>query len=174
MVDALIRGGTMRVVVLVFLAAALGCELEPTGVPASPDAYAFGATDASEYQVPTGPGERVRIGFVYSNRTHATVWIIRCGGPRPDLQKLVDGEWERATGGLQLDCLTAVPVEPGAQLRDEMALSRHELEARPIEGTYRLIWREVVWGFEKRTETSLFGDLLPLEARVSNTFRLHD
>ncbi len=158
---------------LVFTAvAAFGCSAGPTHPSVETGAGALTVTDSTAYTIPQVAGEPIRIQLLFSNRTSDTVWLIRCGGPWPELEKLVGGEWVRASNGLQLLCLTATPVETGTQRRTDYRLYPERLAVDALPGIYRVVWEEAVWNFERRTATSLFGDLLPLENRVSNQFRL--
>jgi hypothetical protein len=147
--------------------ATFGCNSTLTGLAGS-DAAALAATDSATYHLTGAPGERLRIGFVYSNRTRARIWIVRCTGPFPQVEKLVDGEWVRASGGADLDCLRAFPIEAGGQLRERIDVGLGYFNIEPIQGTYRLVWDDVVWNFDAGSPP--FGDLLPKQYRVSNRF----
>ena len=162
-----------RQAALVMLVATLGC-LEPTSPSVDAGAGALTVTDSSVYAVPAAGGEPIRIRLTFSNRTTDTVYIIRCGGPWPEIEKLVGPEWVRASKVGQPLCLQATPVRRGAQLRVDYVLYPDLLSVDELPGTYRVVWDEVVWNFERRTATSLFGDLLPLANRVSNDFRIGD
>lgn len=161
----------MKTRCLPLLALLTACESSPSVPETFSDAAAFGVTDRAVYEVSSTPSQESTIRFTYSNRTTDTVWSVRCAGPSPDLEKLVDGEWVLLPGGIRTLCLNAIPIASGEQVRGEIRLSRNTVRTDVLAGTYRLVW-ELVWNFETPTETSPFGDLLPHEFRVSNRFEL--
>lgn len=170
--DQRFRSTCLLALVPLFVALLSACERSPTDPLAGSDAAAFTTTDAASYTLPADPADVLEMSLVFSNRTAASVWFVHCGGPRPWLEKWVDGSWQRVTRELRALCLQATEVEAGATLRVPYRLSRALLEVDRVDGTYRLVWENVVWNFESRTGSSLFGDLLPPEFRTSNMFSL--
>lgn len=164
----------MKLVFLILLVTLNACDANPVGSRPDGDAEAYGVTDLALYDLPESPSDETVIRWVYSNRTNMAVWIIDCRGPRPELQKLVEGAWVYAIAGPRLDCLSAFRIEPGDQYRGEYEIRHDAIDLEPASGVYRFLWPQIVWNFETRTSTSPFGDLLPESRRVSNRFQLRD
>jgi hypothetical protein len=135
-------------------------------------------TERTSYTLQESPaGFRTGIAFTYVNDTGETVYLHGCRPPElPKLQKKRDGEWVDAWLPVRTLCLSQpVPVEPGDTVPFEFELfaghrgsaSYPQFEVDVLEGEYRLVWqitlsRDPTWP----------RDDLPIERRVSNTFRL--
>lgn len=95
------------------------------------------------------------------------------------LEKKVQGGWERFWGPVLFDCLSAaVVIPPGTRYQDTLEVfgvqpGRNVAPAfrmNDIEGTYRLVWNNLVLHY--RDSGMTFGDSLALSLRRSNEFQL--
>lgn len=136
------------------------------------EAYALEATPTSY---------RVEVTATYTNRTGGTVYLQKCGHTPPAfmLQKEVGGEWVDAwRQACALVLVPPVEIAPGESYtttalvhaaRTPNAFPRFEVEEVP--GTYRLVFH-MLRTWDPDGSSPGLGEPLPLEARVSNPFRL--
>ncbi len=116
----------------------------------------------------------------YTNRTRRIVYLPRCLVVHsPILEKLEDGEWVFAYAPVVSLCLgppvVVMPDAPYAYTFEMHAgLRSNNLHPKfkpdEVEGVYRLAW-EIYRTWQPDNRPGL-GTLLPLEQRISNTFRL--
>ncbi|HUP21033.1 MAG TPA: hypothetical protein VM778_13935 [Gemmatimonadota bacterium] len=123
-------------------------------------------------------GWEVTIAYTYENPTDGPVFMTTCHGPHPPLLEKWDGSrWVLGWHPIHLLCLgPPLRIEAGESHSDELWLfagypssndwPRFEME--DWEGVYRLVW----WPRSSYEEQPPFGDLLPLEHRVSRPFQL--
>ena len=165
-------------------AASLGCS--NSAAPSSPEGAAASEapirTDRAEYVADrAGGGVSLDIPIRYVNPTQGPVWVSTCHSVYPPtLEKLVGDAWVPAYNEPVLLCLgVPIVIQAGASYeytfrvraspRGTNTYPQFELESVP--GTYRL-----VWGVYEGDGTGLAkGEeprLLPLDQRVSNSFRI--
>jgi len=141
-------------------------------------------TDRESYR-PRHSSEALELDIVttFTNRTSDTVWLHPCGSssqPSFSLEKWVDGAWKPAWGQPCPAILMLDPpkVAPGASRTDTAkvramlagnAMPRFEID--PIAGSYRVVYAQAYRSWRPNEGP---GELLPLEQRVSNTFRIED
>jgi hypothetical protein len=136
-------------------------------------------TDRREYTASYTPDHIViDIGFTFRNRGRTTVAIPRCTRPhRPVLDKLIRGEWHEFYSPREACWGEPLLLSRGVarSFTLEVRAARHEGAAGPpfraahVPGTYRLRWE--VHEYDPHAPFRL-GHALPLDARVSNTFRI--
>ncbi len=159
----------------------LACNAQVT--PRPPDAASPIRTDRAEYTARrVADGVEVEIPFTYTNRTGRTVYVVNCNGiAPPGLQKRVDGEWMRAWSAAVPLCLSPpIVIGAGRTYTDTLRVFAGTpssgvapvLEVEEVEGVYRLVWENVVHDYDDARPG--FGEPLPLEARISNPFRLEE
>lgn len=108
----------------------------------------------------------------YSNPTGSPFFIESCGDTaRPDIERLVDGEWTTVYTALVTACLGWIEVPAGDSHRVDHSTiyleeGDPEWQESLVEGTYRLVWDSV---FDRAEEGA---PELPLEQRVSDLFSL--
>lgn len=148
--------------------------------PSSP----FITTDQRSYR-PRRTAEALELDIVttFTNRTTDTVRLHPCGRssqPAFSLEKWVDGAWRPAYAQACAAILMLDPpkVAPGASRTDTArvramlrANAMPRFETDPIAGEYRLVYAQA-YGSWHPNEGG--GELLPLEQRVSNTFRIDE
>ncbi len=138
-------------------------------------------TEHLEYELRhTESGFEGEIAFAYTNRTGETVSLINCrGNVPPSLEKREGDGWVTAWTPVTLMCLSPpVVIEPDATFTDTLRIvaGRPSGDVRPrfqvaeVEGTYRLVWHWAVHDYDPDRQG--FGDPLPLEERISNSFVL--
>jgi hypothetical protein len=141
-------------------------------------------TDQQSYR-PRRTPEALEIDIVttFTNRTSDTVRLHPCGStsqPSFSLEKWVDGVWTPAYSQACPAILMLDPpkVAPGASRTDTArvramlaanAMPRFEVD--PVAGEYRVVYAQA-YGSWRPNEGP--GELLPLEQRVSNTFRIEE
>lgn len=168
--------------VLALIAASLflgGCELlELTESDPVEIGHALIQTSKEVYTVERSEHAlEVVIPITFENRTGQTTYINTCKIPSPPaLQKWIKGQWRTVYSAIVLLCLgPPVVIDAGETYRYTFRMHASlrpntypKFEAEEVEGTYRLIW-----GIHTSYENGGPADsLLPLEKRVSNTFRL--
>ena len=121
----------------------------------------------------------VAIPLTFYNGAGETVYINQCHSPAPPvLQKKTEEGWKDVYSSVRLDCLgSPIVIEEGeeyeyifemdAPLRENAA---PRFGAEEVAGTYRLKW-ELHTEYE---EGDPAYDLLPLEKRISNPFKLRE
>jgi len=133
-----------------------------------------------------GVWERTRIDFAYENRGPDTLYQPTCrpNGGDPGLsmavQKRVGGGWENAWAPVLPACLSEpIRVAPGATYRDTFEVVLHPQDSThhphlntevDIEGTYRLIWLQLLRTYDP--DSYPFGEEVADSLRVSNPFEL--
>ena len=187
----------LRAAALVLVAAgtaASGCDLvlfeapRMSETPSTP----FITTDLDVYEAEIGEMVvqsdtiwyvELTIPMTYTNRSGEVVWLTSCGQDYihpPRLERRVDGAWEtayepphRACGG------PSIRLEPGASHSYEFRIRGHDphsaARVQPVwypdqvAGEYRINWWKslvLVTGQDR------LPDPVPLEERISNTFRI--
>lgn len=171
-------------VLLAGAVAAAGCAAADTLALGEQPLSRAGApirTDRDVYQVrKTQHSYELTMELAYVNPTSGPVYIPTCHTPHPPaLQKWVGGEWVTAYSPVVLECL-GPPVVIG---RGETYRYTYRVEAshRPntfprfevaeVPGTYRLVWH-ILGTWEPSGPQPGLGEELPLEQRVSDSFRL--
>ncbi len=155
----------------------------PACASRNPSAPAAGGlrTDRSEYVITRSDRLiEVTIGLTYLNNTGAPVYVPICRAPYPpDLEKHVNEHWLNAYSPGVLRCLERpLSIEAGATYRFTYRVAGGlpgsnigpKFKVQPIAGTYRAVWGL----YSKRLPDGSVTDLLPLAARVSNTFELRE
>lgn len=164
------------VVAITPLAVACSRSLEPP--PSSNEPI---RTDRSRYTIrETEERFEVEIPFSYTNRTGETVYVINCRGiAPPTLEKWEDGAWIRAWSPAVPLCLSPpIEIAPGQTYTNTLQVVAGRpgtnvaptFEVEDIDGTYRLVWHGLVHDYDQDRQG--FGEPLPLDERVSNTFQL--
>ncbi len=118
----------------------------------------------------------LEIQTIYTNPFDQAVYLPGCRGITKDMQKLVDNKWIYIPRSHFACGTEPLPqVNPGGTLVDafdinwdDIFLENPEFE---IEGEYRIVWR-IYAGLDVEREYADLDTLLPLEQRVSNTFRI--
>lgn len=137
-------------------------------------------TDREVYKVErTATGYTVSIPFVYTNKTGRKVYLPTCNGAHPPvLEKWVQGAWIEAYASVALMCQGPPKVvAPGDEYCHTFEILAHprgsnwlpQFALNKIRGAYRLVWTIYETWTPNSPEPGL-GLVLPLEARVSNTF----
>lgn len=139
-------------------------------------------TERETYALEATPTSyRVEVTATYTNRTGGTVYLQKCGHTPPafTLQKEVGGEWVDAwRQACALVLVPPVEIPPGESYtttarihaaRTPNALPRFEVEEVP--GTYRLVF-QMLRTWDPHGSRPGLDPPLPLEARVSNPFRI--
>lgn len=140
-------------------------------------------TDRESYRLRrTAEALEVDIITTFTNHTNDTVRLHPCGQSQPSfmLEKWVDGAWRPAYSQACPAILMLDPpgVAPHAARTDTArvramlasnAMPRFETE--PVAGSYRLVY---VQAYRTWRPNDGSGELLPLEQRVSNTFRIEE
>ena len=157
---------------------------QPSGDTAPPSVEsAMITTDRQAYRVRrTADAIEVDIVTTFTNHTNDTVRLHPCGQSQPSfiLEKWVDGAWRPAYNQvcpamLNLDPPSVMPHAARtdtARVRAMLAANaapRFEME--PIAGTYRVVYAQAYRSWRPNEGP---GELLPVEQRVSNSFRLEE
>jgi hypothetical protein len=140
-------------------------------------------TDTTYYALrEDGVGLATEIWFRFENQAADTLYIVNCNRwLAPILEKQVDEGWENFWGPFSDACLGApIVIPPGGELVDLLpfweALPGHnfspELPSGDVGGVYRLVISHVVFHYDE--DLPGFGDPVPLEYQVSNSFFLDD
>lgn len=171
---------------LLVLAAAFPLACSDAAAPRSADRVAVAdapiRTDRAEYVAArSGGGVSLDIQIRYTNPTAGATWLSTCHGANPPvLEKLVGDSWVLAYDPPVPLCLGApIVVRPGASFDDTFPVraaprgtNRYpQFEVEPVAGTYRLVW-DVYQGDGSELRRNEAPMLLPIEQRVSNTFRI--
>lgn len=156
----------------------------PVGNAAPSPATPLITTDQQSYRPRrTADALELDIATTFTNRTSDTVRLHPCGSssqPSFSLEKWADGVWKPAYGQACPAILMLDPpkVAPGASRTDTArvramlaANAMPRFEADPIAGEYRVVYAQA-YGSWRPNEGP--GELLPLEQRVSNTFRIDE
>lgn len=138
-------------------------------------------TDRAQYRLrQEGIGFKTQIPFSFRNPLPDTVYMFNCGGALDmSLEKKVQGGWEWFWGPVLFECLSApVVIPPGTRYQDTLEVfgvqpgrnAAPAFRTNDIEGTYRLVWNNLVLHY--RDSGMTFGDSLALSLRRSNEFQL--
>lgn len=150
----------------------LPVEDEPHSLRTSAEAYdlRFDARGHLEVDIP----------FTYTNATASAVYVYTCNGPRPPTLQRLEGEgWETVWTPAVDDCLgPPLGIRPGGTHANTLRLfaavpGSDTIPAQwegPLEGVYRLEWE--VYGRWSDDDLPDADDVIPLDLRVSNAFRL--
>lgn len=120
------------------------------------------------------------IPHTFTNGTDDTVYIVNCRESFAiKLQKRVGGAWVDAVGLVIPQCLSPViEVAEGESyshtLQIRAGLPSSDMEPRfevdRVDGVYRIVWIDVLESYNSGTYP--FGEQIPLEQRVSNSFEI--
>jgi hypothetical protein len=156
----------------------------PTNDPPPSSMSTFITTDRESYRVRrTAEAIEIDIVTTFTNHTSDTVRLHPCGPqsqPAFMLEKWVDGAWTPAYNQACPAILMLDPprVAPHAQRTDTARVramlapnAMPRFEAEPIAGSYRVVY---VQAYRSWSPNEGPGELLPLEQRVSNTFRIDE
>lgn len=146
--------------------------------PVAPDVDGGIVTGRDSYVLQrTDSGIEGTIDHTFTNRTDETAYVVNClGGHSLSLERWQGGEWVLAWSPVVLGCLSEpIVIEPGGAHSDTVnVFAGHrgsnlypQFKVREIEGTYRLVWHDIVHDYDDG-----HGTPLPLRDRVSNTFRI--
>jgi hypothetical protein len=138
-------------------------------------------TDSTQYTVRrVQDGREMSFSVVFTNNTSRTVYFVNClDDVTPALQKQVGENWTTIWAPVKLTCLSPpITVAPGAsydlQLRvfgaDQDTNIVPKFSSLDLNGSFRLAWSGVV--FDYTAYGPSFGEPLPVEGRVSNSFTL--
>jgi hypothetical protein len=151
------------------------------GEPTSrvPRSAPFFRTDSEAYTVKaTSTTYTVNIGVEFTNGTGSPAYFVNCNGATSlTLEKRVGVSWEAVWSPIMNLCLSRpITVLPGETRDMSLGLfafhdvsNKGPLVTADLNGTFRLIWHSVVHDYQDRLP---FGEPLPVEARVSNSFSL--
>jgi hypothetical protein len=158
-------------------------ESQANDTPPSP-ASPLITTDRESYRVRrTAEAIEVDIVTTFTNHTSDTVRLHPCGPqsqPAFMLEKWVNGAWTPAYNQACPAILMLDPprVAPHAQRTDTARVramlapnAMPRFEAEPIAGSYRVVYTQA---YRSWLPDGGPGELLPLEQRVSNTFRIEE
>lgn len=165
---------------IVVLLAGTSCT-DPVEPRVDPDLLPLFQTDSLQYQVRrVQDGREVTFDVVFTNHTERTVYFVNCNGDlRPALQQQVGDTWATVWAPIKNTCLgPPIAVAPGATYAYHFGIFGADsgtnivpkFEATDLNGAFRLIWSGVVYDYQ--THAPSFGEGLPGEYRVSNTFTL--
>jgi hypothetical protein len=184
--------GQLRRLGALCLLAATACTAsreESGGEPPAGDAPPSPAsplitTDRESYRVRrTANAIETDIVTTFTNRTSDTVRLHPCGSssqPSFMLEKWTDGAWKAAYSQPCPAILMLDPpkVAPGASRTDTArvramlaANAMPRFETEPVGGSYRVVYAQAYRSWRSNEGP---GELLPLEQRVSNTFRIEE
>jgi hypothetical protein len=177
----------LAVVCLLAAAACMPSREEWGGGPPSdappPATSPLITTDRESYRVRrTADAIELDIVTTFTNHTSDTVRLHPCGQSQPAfaLEKWVDGAWRPAYSQACPAILMLDPprVAPHAQRTDTARVramlapnTMPRFEAEPIAGSYRVVYTQTYRSWRPNEGP---GELLPLEQRVSATFRLEE
>ena len=140
-------------------------------------------TDRESYRTRrTADAIEIDIVTTFTNHTSDTVRLHPCGTSQPSfaLEKWVDGAWKPAYNQACPAILMLDPprVAPHAQRTDTARVramlapnSMPRFEVEPIAGSYRVVYAQAYRSWRPNEGP---GELLPLDQRVSNTFRIEE
>jgi hypothetical protein len=162
------------IALLVALMSLNGCD-SPTAVQTP-----LLQTDAPSYTlVRSANGFETEIRYVFTNRTGGAVYLVNCQGSYGLLLERYDGEkWKPAWSPVIPACLSLpIVIARG----ETFAASLRVWGARPGQsahpqfdradpsGTYRIVWTDALSSYQDHLP---FGAEIPLESRMSNSFKL--
>lgn len=148
-----------------------------------PTASTLITTDREAYRARrTADAIEIDIVTTFTNHTSDTVRLHPCGTSQPSfaLEKWVDGTWKPAYNQPCPAILMLDPprVAPHAARTDTVRVramlapsSMPRFEVEPIAGSYRVVYAQAYRSWRPNEGP---GELLPLDQRVSNTFRIDE
>lgn len=139
-------------------------------------------TDRTSYTLrPTDRGVEFSLPFTFVNRTGGRVYLVNCHGAYAHrLEKAAGNEWIGAWSPVLPLCLSPpIVIETGDTFADTLHIFggdpsenvAPEFRVEEIDGLYRLVWSA---RSSYDPDAQGFGELLPLEQRISNAFELED
>jgi hypothetical protein len=139
-------------------------------------------TDRAEYVADrSGGGVSLDIPIRFVNPTQGPVWVSTCHSVYPPvLEKLVAGAWEKAYNEPVLLCLgVPIVIQAGGTYDYTFRIraaapgtnTYPQFEQPSVPGTYRLVWA-VYEGDGSDLAREVAPRMLPLDQRVSNSFRI--
>ena len=157
--------------------AGFGCE-SSTGL--ARDSERLIQTESLAYDLRSdGPGLGVEIGYVFTNRTGAPVYLVNCGGGFGlHLEREVEGVWRFAWGPILPLCLSPpIVIESNATFADTLRVwgappgsnTYPQFDVEDPSGIYRIVWDAALSSFQ---DSVPLGPQIPFEARISNRFTL--
>ena len=171
-----------RKVVLRGLALALAgmACVDLTGPEVHPGLLPLFRTESAQYELrKVRDGREVTIDVEFTNHTKQTVYFVNClGDTRPRLQKQVGDAWVTVWAPITFSCLSQpVTVVPGGTYQSEVRIFGADANTNivpkfagtDLNGTFRLGWSGLVHDYH---DGPPFGEPLPVDYRVSNTFTL--
>ena len=178
---------TIRSLTTVAIAVALAaCSQELTTsephtalVPEGDDAPV--TTGADVYTLErTSTGWSGEIDFGFTNETERTISLLNCNGSYGlMLEKQQDDTWVTAWAPILPACLSPpIEIESDSARSDEIRIfagltgSNYypQFSVEAIPGVYRLLISSAYWNYDH--DGPAWGDLVPLEHRVSNNFEI--
>jgi hypothetical protein len=139
-------------------------------------------TDQQRYTLQPGEsGLTATIIWSYTNPTGGPVFVVNClGASNLFVEKEIAGGWVRAWTPVLPQCLSPpIVIQPASVRTDTLELFAGyvsnnvwpKFEVDDLDGVYRLVW-DVLSTYGENVPG--FGDLLPLDRRISNPFELDD
>jgi hypothetical protein len=176
---------TFTAVVVVLASACVTAAEDPMSASAGapPEADTHMRTGSASYDlVRRDGGYATAIDFSFTNPLEESIHVVNCrGGLAVSLERWSGAAWERAWTPVLLRCLSP-PIEIAAGETFQSTIDvwgsdpgrNHipEFTVAPVEGTYRLVWGNLVLRWRGDYVDGAFGDPVPLELRVSNSFEL--
>lgn len=154
-----------------------------TSLGIEPNSDAPIQTDKVMYSLMYSPDAKtLSIEATYFNTTDSTTYISRCGAadlPMLSLQKNVEDAWVNAYS-YACPAVLAAPIEvaPGERFTYAIEIEHHHARdwwprftVTELPGLYRLVY-DIRDAFDHTTME--FGEPLPLDTRVSNTFVIQE
>ena len=143
-------------------------------------------TESSSYILRTEDRRlRVEIPYTYENRTGGHVYLVNCNGAiRLRLERATHSGWRMAWSPFEQDCLSPpIVIDPGSTFDHTLVVDagvyssnvHPKFDIGNPSGIYRIVWTEALSSFDSHNRYSSqhpFGPPIPLEARISNPFRL--
>ncbi|CAN5879182.1 hypothetical protein BH23GEM9_BH23GEM9_08730 [soil metagenome] len=150
---------------------------------ASPEADTHMRTGSAAYDlVRRDGGNATSLDFSFTNPLDETIYVVNCrGGLAVALERWSGQAWERAWTPVLLQCLSPpIEIAAGETFRSTVDVwgsdpgrdHLPEFTVSPVEGSYRLVWDNLVLRWRGDYVDGAFGDAVPLEFRVSNSFEL--
>jgi hypothetical protein len=153
----------------------------PAAVPSEGETHL--RTSAESYTLTRRDGGwATSIDLSFTNPLTETIYVVNCrGGLAMGLERWNGEAWERAwSPGMQLCLSPPIEIAAGGTLRHTLEVwgsdpgRNHypEFAVTPVEGTYRVVWENLVLRWRGDYVDGAFGDPVPRELRVSNSFVL--
>jgi hypothetical protein len=167
----------------VALAACAANGTAPLPAELPPEGASHLRTGAGGYELTRrGGGWETTIDFTFTNPLDETIYVVNCRGGLAVALERWDGEaWVPAWSPVLLQCLSPpIEIAAGESYRasievwgSEPGRNHHpEFAVERLDGTYRLVWGNLVLRWRGDYVNGAFGDPVPRELRVSNSFEL--